>query len=149
MAGIRSRRPSTYSGDLFEIPMPASPLPGSMDYRAVISHLLATMMAESGMTRFAIAAAVSELVGKEVSKYMLDAYTAESRDEFNGPAWLMPALEVACKSTLYSSWLAGVRGGRLLIGRDALAAELGRIERQRDELGEQARTIKDQLRKGR
>lgn len=149
MAGMQSRRAGVYTGDLFEIPVPANPIPGSMDYRAVVSHLLAKMMAESGMTRFAIAAAVSELVGKEVSKYMLDAYTAESRDEFNGPAWLMPAIEVACKSTLYSGWLAGVRGGRLLIGRDALAAELGRIERQRDELGDQARSIKDKLRKGR
>lgn len=149
MAGIRSRRPSTYSGDLFEIPMPANPLPGSMDYRAVVAHLLARMITESGLTRYAIAAQASELVGKEVSKYMLDAYTAESRDEFNPPAWLMPAIEAVCKSHLYSNWLAEIRGGRLLIGRDALAAELGRIERQRDELGSQARTIKEQMRKGR
>ncbi|MCP1375352.1 hypothetical protein [Dyella lutea] len=147
MGGIRSRTSGGHTGDLFAIPVPASPLPGSMDYRAVVAHLVASMIAESGLTRYAIAAQVSELVNKDVSKYMLDAYTAESRDEFNAPAWLLPVIETVCKSHLYSNWLAEIRGGRLLIGRDALAAELGRIERQRDELGTQARTIKEQLRK--
>lgn len=120
-----------------------------MDYRAVVAQLIARMLADSGLSRFAVAAAVSELTGKEVSKYMLDAYTAESRDEFNAPAYLIPAIETACKSHLYANWLAGVRGGRLLIGRDALAAELGRIERQRDELAGQARALKDTLRRSR
>lgn len=132
--------------DLFEVPQPAAPLPGSMDFRSVIAHLVAQMLRESGLDRFEVAARMSRLTGKDVSKYMLDGYTAESRDEFNLPAYLIPAAETVCSSHLISTWLAGVRGGRLLVGRDALAAELGRIERQRDELAGQARALKDQLR---
>lgn len=149
MAAIRSRRPALHTGDLFEIPQPAEPVPGSMDYRTVVAGLVNKMIDDSGRTRFAIAAATSELAGKEVSKGMLDAYTAKSRDGFNVPAYLIPAIEASCQSHLYSNWLAGIRGGRLLIGRDALLAELGRIERQRDEFAGQARILKDTLRRTR
>lgn len=135
--------------DLFEVPRPAAPLPGSMDYRAAVAHLLGEMLRESGKDRFTVAVEMSRLAGKDVSKYMLDGYTAESRDEFNIPAYLMPVAETVCQSHLYSNWLAVVRGGRMLIGRDALAAELGRIERQRDELASQARRLKDTLRRSR
>ena len=142
-----SRR-DTSTGDLFAVPQPAAPVPGALDYRATVAHLLADMLRTSGQDRYGIAAAASRLAGKDVSKYMLDAYTSESREEFNLPAWLVPSLEAACESHAISAWLAGVRGGRLLIGREALNAELGRLERQRDEAGQQIRALRDQLRRG-
>ena len=138
----------TSTGDLFAVPQPAAPVPGALDYRATVAHLLADMLRTSGQDRYGIAAAASRLAGKDVSKYMLDAYTSESREEFNLPAWLVPSLEAACESHAISAWLAGVRGGRLLIGREALNAELGRLERQRDEAGQQIRALRDQLRRG-
>lgn len=131
--------------DLFAVPVAPGNAPASMDYRATIAHLLAEMIAASGLDRYEIAARASRLAGKDVSKYMLDAYTAESRDEFNLPLWLLPALEEACQSTQLTSWLCATRGGRLYVGADALAAELGRIERQRDALHAQAHTIKQRL----
>lgn len=145
----RLMRRDTASGDLFAVPQPAAPVPASMDHRATLGHLLGDMMAASGLDRYEIAARASRLAGKEVSKYMLDAYTAESREEFNLPAWLIPALETACDSHAITAWLATARGGRLYVGPDALAAELGRIERQREALTAQARGIKDTLRKTR
>lgn len=150
VAGMNRRAVrSSGTGDLFEVPQAPAPVPGSMDYRTVVAHLVSKMIAESGLDRFEVAARVSRLVAKDVSKYMLDGYTAESRDEFNAPAYLVPVIELVCDSHVFSNWLAGIRGGRLLVGRDALAAELGRIERQRDELGTQARQLKEQLRRGR
>lgn len=133
---------------MFTVPQPAAPLPGSMDYRHGVCALVAQMLEGAKQSRFATAAKVSELTGKEVSKYMLDSYCAESRDDFNAPAYLMPALETACGSYAYSAWLAGIRGGRLLIGRDALAAELGRIQREKDVLAGAERALKDMLRRG-
>lgn len=136
--------------DIFDVPRPASPTPGSMDYRPVITALVGQMLddaARSGKDRYQVAAEASRLAGKEVSKYMLDAYSAPSRDEYNIPAWLMPVLESVCHSHAYGAWLAEVRGARLSIGADALAAQLGRIDQQRDELAAQARLLKDQLRR--
>lgn len=140
------------TADLFEVPRPASPVPGSQDYRAVIAGLVGQMLdlaSRAGKDRYAVAAEVSRLAGKEVSKYMLDAYTAASREEYNAPAWLVPLIEAVCDCHLYSSWLAEIRGGRLYIGRDSLVAELGRVERACEELADQRRALKDQLKRGR
>lgn len=142
-----SRR-DAHTPDLFEVPLAPAPLAASMDHRAAIAHLLADMLATAhaaGLDRYEVAARASRLAAKDVSKYMLDAYTAESREEFNLPLWLLPALEAACGSHRLTSWLCAIRGGRLYVGEDALAAELGRIERQRDALHEQATTIKRRL----
>lgn len=144
-------RRDRHTADLFDVPRPAAPIPASMDYRPVVTGIVGEMLdhaALAGKDRYAVSAEVSRLAGKEISEYMLDAYSAPSRDKYNAPAWLMPLLEVACGSYLYSTWLAEVRGGRLLIGRDALVAELGRIDRQRDDLAGRAKRLKDQLRRG-
>lgn len=143
-----SRRDAS-TADLFEVPKPVAPAPASMDYRATVAHLLTEMFSDSGLDRWEIAARTSRLAGKEVSKYMLDAYTAESRDEYNAPAWLIPILETVCNAHPVSNWLASLYGGRLYIGRDALTAELGRIEGQRDELADKARALKGTLRRSR
>lgn len=142
-----ARRDRT-TADLFAVPRPAAPVPGSMDYRAAVCGLVAAMLHECEDSRFAIAARCSELTGREVSKYMLDSYCAESRDDYNAPAHLLPVIEAATGSYAYSNWLAEVRGGRLMVGRDALAAELGRVSRLKDELAQQERGLKEQLRRG-
>jgi hypothetical protein len=142
------RRIYAASGDLFvEIPKPAASVPGSMDFRSAVSGLCGEIL--RGHDRHQVAADASRLTGKDVSKYMLDGYTAESRDDFNLPAYLIPAIETVCASHALTQWLAGIRGGRLLIGREALEAEVGRIEQQRLELSERARAIKDTLRRSR
>ncbi|MEP7041891.1 MAG: hypothetical protein ABI843_02445 [Dokdonella sp.] len=138
------------NGDLFDVPRPAAQIPASMDYRPVLAGIVSQMLEQAttaGKDRYAVAAEMSRLAGKEISKYMLDAYSANSREEYNIPAWLMPLLEVACGSYLYSNWLAEVRGGRMMIGRDALAAELGRLERQKGELAREEKAIRERLRR--
>lgn len=135
------------TADLFlEVPRPAAPLPGAMDYRGLVCELIARMLDESGFEdRFLAAAAISRLAGKEVSKYMLDAYTSPAREEYNAPAWLIPVIEAACRSHLYTAWIADVRGGRLYLGAEALKAELGRMEHARDEIAKQIRDMKRRL----
>ncbi|MCR6661865.1 MAG: hypothetical protein NVV60_01625 [Luteimonas sp.] len=131
-----SRRSDGLTGELFRsddpIPRPAPALPGSMDFRTRVAAIIGEMLdcaraRDPELDRALIAAKLTRLTGKEVSKAMLDGYTAESRDTFNIPAYLVPAIEVVCDSTLYSDWLAGVRGGRLVMGPAALDAEIGRL----------------------
>jgi len=138
----RSRDVAT--GDLFaSIPQPAPAEPGSMDFRTRVAILIREMLdaaraADPALDRYEVAARVSRLVGKEISKAMLDAYTAESRDAYNAPAWLMPALEHVCISHLYSNWNADIRGGRLVLGAAALDAEIGQIQEQIEALRERS-----------
>lgn len=134
--------------DMFEVPQPVAPMPASMGYRPTVSALVAEILKAADGDRVEIAARMTRIAGVEVSKYMLDAYASEGRQEFNLPLWLVPAFESACDSHDLTNWLVGVRGGRLLIGKEALTAELGRLERVRDQAGQRIRDLKKRMGEG-
>lgn len=137
------------TGDLFAaIPQPVQAAPGALDFRTEISCLLSQMLAETQAEnpehdRYWVSANVSRLVGKEISKQMLDGYTAESRDAFNLPFWTVVALEHVCRSTLLTDWHAAKRGGRFLMGPAALDAEIGRLQSELDKGKDQLRAMQD------
>jgi len=145
-----TRRHDTATGDLFSVPKAAAPIEGSMDFRRQISALVGNMLtaaARAGIDRYEVSAQASRLAGRDVSKLMLDGYTAESREEFNLPFWLVPVLETVCSSTLLTDWLASVRGGRVLMGHETIDAEIGRLAHERDQASEEIRRLKA-MRKG-
>lgn len=128
--------------DLFPVPHPAPETPGTMDYRVTVAHLVGDMLRGAQGDRFDVAAKMSRLTGKDVSKNMLDAYASDAREDHNLPFYLGPALEVVCESHVLGAWFSEVRGGRLLVGREALNAELGKLERARDEAAKQIKKLK-------
>lgn len=113
-----------------------------MDYRAEIALLVGDALKGAEGDRYAVAATMSRLTGQEVSKYMLDAWASEARDAYNMPFYQAPVLETACNTLVLSSWLADKRGGRLLIGKETLAAELGKLERVKEQANRQIRELK-------
>jgi len=139
-------RADTLTGDLFAIPRAAAAVDGAMDYRATVSALVSRLLdgaRAAGMDRWEVASRASRLAGRDVSKNMLDGYTAESREEFNLPLWLAPVLETVCTSTALAEWHAGVRGGQILVGAATLDAEIGRLEREREVAGERIKRLKE------
>lgn len=132
----------TFTLDLFDVPEPAPELPGTMDYRPQVAHMVSEILRGAAIDRYEVAARVSRLTGKDLSKNMLDAYASDAREDHNLPFYLAPALEAVCESHVLTAWLADIRGGRLLIGREALTAELGRLERQRDEAARRIKQLK-------
>lgn len=137
---VRTR--DTQTLDLFEVPQPAEPIPASMDYGVAVARMVGDTLKEADCDRFEVAARMSRLTGREVSKYMLDAWSSEARDAYNIPFYLVPVLETACSTHRFTNWLAGIRGGRLLIGREALNAELGRLEHARAQAAQKIRDLK-------
>lgn len=141
-----SRHTGDGTGDLFAIPQPAREAPGAMDYRAGVSELVSQMLAEAhraGMDRHEVAARASRLAGRDVTKNMLDGYTAPAREEFNVPLWLAPVLEVVCASTALAAWHAGVHGGQVLVGADTLDAEIGRLLAEHEQTATRLRDLKE------
>ncbi|MFP4273376.1 MAG: hypothetical protein ACLFRH_10110 [Halothiobacillaceae bacterium] len=128
--------------DLFPVPEAAPRVPGTMDYRQQVAHLVSEVLKRSSHDRYGLSAEISRLAGKDVSKNMLDAYASDAREDHNLPLYLVPAIETVCDSHCLTNWLVGVRGGKLLIGREALNAELGKLERARDEAGKRIRQLK-------
>lgn len=144
------RQGDAFSGDLFSIPQRPVPAPGSMDYRSVVSELISALLAEAskaGMDRHEVAARASRLTGKDITKNMLDGYTAPGREEFNCPLWLAPVLEVVCSGTPLCSWHASVHGGRVLVGAAMLDAEIGRVMREREQADALLRDLKEMRRR--
>lgn len=137
---------AAYSGDLFEIPRPVATFPGSLDFRPVVSELISAMLADAhhaGLDRHEVAARASRLTGKDITKNMLDGYTAPAREEFNCPLWLAPVLEIVCCSTPLANWHVGVHGGRMSVGAETLDSEIGRVMRERELADARLRELKD------
>lgn len=129
--------------DLFEVPAPTAPLPGALNFNAVLRHLLSDILKSSPRSRFEIAARMVELTGDEhITHHSLNAWTAESREGWRFPLEFLPAFEVACESTALSGWIAGIRGGKMLMGKDALDAEIGKLERLKEDAGRKIKQLK-------
>lgn len=137
------KRPAdTFTGDLFAVPEPAAEMPGAMDYGLAVRHLMADAIKASQYNTAQIAARMSEFTGQTITEHQIHAWTAPSREAWRAPLEFIPAFEAAAETTLLTAWLASVRGGRLMIGRDTLNAELGRLERLRDEAARKIKQLK-------
>ena len=141
-----SRSRDALTRDLFEIPEAPTPAGGSLNFDAQVCAALSDALKNCHRDRYQVAADMSRLLAREVSKHMLDAYTAESRDAYNFPLNYVPAFEVATESFVLTQLLAKLRGCRVLVGEDALLEEMGRIKKAQDELALRERALKERIR---
>jgi len=141
------RAGGAHTHDLFELPMPPrEPVPGSMDFRPVVSGLISDMLAEAhraGIDRYEVAARASRLAGRDVTKNMIDGYTSVAREEFNCPLWAAPVLEIVCCSTPLANWHAAVHGGRMLVGAETIDAEIGRLTAEQEKTSGELKRLKE------
>lgn len=138
-------RRDSLTGDLFAVPVPTAPLPGALDFSLAIRRLLSDAVKACPLNARDIASRMSELTGQSITEHQIHAWTAPSRESWRFPLEYLAAFEAACETHVIGAWYADVRGGRLLIGRETLNAELGRLERMRDEAAKQIKQIKTQM----
>lgn len=131
--------------DMVAVPVERGDKPGSLEIGGQVRHLLSEQMKASPLSRHQLAAKMSELVGHEISKHQLDSWTAESRDGWRFPLEYLPALEVALETHEIMAWMADLRGARLSVGREALEAQLGKLEHMKSALKKQEALLKRAL----
>lgn len=131
--------------DMFDIPRAPAPTAGSLDYSVELAHTLSDALKACPKSRYEIAARMSELVGQEISKTMLDAWTAESKSGWRFPFEYAAAFEAACESTCLQELLCRKRGSRILEGEEALLAELGRLDRDEQAVKQRRHAIRKYL----
>lgn len=141
---MRARDTATLG--LFDFPQTPAPAEGSLDYATELRCVLSDALKKSPLSRYQIAAIMSELTGQDISKSMLDAWTAESKTPWRFPFEYAAAFEAACGSICLQELLGRKRGTRVLVGEDMLLAELGRVEKEKAELAVRERDIKAQIR---
>lgn len=128
--------------DIFEVPAPVVPAPGSGNYAAQVSELVSVVLKDCPSDRYEVAAQMSRLSGDDVSKHMLDAWSSPARTEHNIPFYRIPLLEEVCQSHAFTDWLVHLRGGRVAYGREALDAQYGKLQRMRDKIQSDMRELK-------
>ncbi|WP_271103378.1 hypothetical protein [Pseudomonas tohonis] len=142
------RKTDTLTLDLFSVPQPILTIPGEGNYSAQVAELVSNVLRSSDLERVEIAARMSHLSGDVVSENILNAWSATSRTSHNVPFHRAVLLEEVCGSHALTNWMVARRGGQVAYGEDALHAELGRLERTRDEAARRARELKAHLSKG-
>lgn len=128
--------------DLFEVPTPTKPLPGALNFCLPLRHLLAEAIKSCPLSRVEIAARMSELTGDDITHRQLDSWTANSREGWRFPLEYLAAFEVAVETTTLTGWIASTRGGKVLMGKEALDAEIGKLERLKEEAARKIRQLK-------
>lgn len=103
---------------------------GSFDIDRQLRAAISEALKHSPLSRWQVAARMSELTGNEITKAMLDSWTAESKEDHRFPAIFLPAF---CEATGCSEplrLLGKLVGVFVLPGPEALRAEIQRIEEE-------------------
>lgn len=133
----------TLSGDLFaSIPKAYPMLPGAWNFRVEIAHVMGDAIKAATQDRYAIAADMGRLLGREVSVNTLDKYTSEAAEGHHPSLETAIAFDAATGQMALLAMYAAKLGAKVLPGKDALLAELGRLEQMKGEIARSERAIK-------
>jgi hypothetical protein len=140
----KKRRPSLDPAQLgftFEPPEPAR-LPACLaGLDRFIAAGVARALKEDSRPRAEIAWAMSTLLDEEISRWMLDAYASEARENHNISADRFLALvAVTNRFDILDAALRRI-GAALLVGDEITTAELGNIDRQIAQLKTRRKSI--------
>jgi len=130
---------------LFEIPPPSDPTEGSMDLGLELRHLISETLKKCPHNRFVVAAEMSRLTGRDITKGMLDSWSAESREAWRFPLELAPAFDVATGTYALTEFMARKRGCKVYAGEDLYAAELGKLESLKTEINSKIKMLKQRM----
>lgn len=129
--------------DMFDAPAELPRAPGSLSCRIQIANTMSEAL--SGLDRYDVSATMSRLLDRDISKHMLDAYTAESREDHIPPLDTAIAFDVATEGYSLLYLYASKVGAKVAFGQDALAVELGQLERKRDEYTKKIQRLKQAM----
>ncbi len=134
------KRADTLTGDLFVVPQPVTPYPGALSCRSQIANLMSDAL--KGLDRFEVAMQMGKLLGRDFSKNILDAYTAESREDHIPPIDTAIAFDMATGGMNLLNFYAQMLGARIVVGKENLSWQLGKLEGMREDIAKQIKQVK-------
>lgn len=129
----RAANPSQTELMFFEVPAAPRHESGGLDIALAVREALTDLLgaaAVQGCDRYEVASRVSRLSNHEVSKHMLDRYTAPSAEGWRFPLEALPALTQATGDYRLLELVAEACGCRVYRGEEALLAEIGALTLQ-------------------
>lgn len=103
---------------------------GALDVHTRLCHALANAIRHSGLSRWEIAGRMSHLLGQEITQYMLNGWTAESKEAHRFPAEFLPAFCTVTGSRAPLQVLTEAAGMYCLPGPEALRAEIQKLREE-------------------
>lgn len=103
---------------------------GSLDIDRQFRECISECLKSCPLSRYQVAARMAELTGQDITKSMLDSWTAESKEQHRFPAIFLPAFCEAVGSREPIRQLGQPIGAFVLPGPEALRAEIKRIEEE-------------------
>jgi len=119
-----------------------APAPGSLDISSSLRAALRQSVKASPLSRFGIAARMSELLDRELSVAQLDAWTCTSKEGTHRlPADFIPAVVLACGDASVIRLLAERCLGVFVESAERLSLELGRLDKLEAQIRDRRREI--------
>lgn len=103
---------------------------GSLNIHTRFCHSLTTAIKTSGLSRFEIAGQMSHLLGTEISKFMIDSWTSESKEGHRMPCEYLPAFCIATGNREPLQILSEFGGMFCMPGPEALRAEIHKLSEE-------------------
>ncbi len=119
--------------------------PGRLNIDATLREMVSDALRHTRLSRYEVAAEMSRLIGREITKSMIDSWSAESKENHRFPLAYLPAFCEATGDKSIIRLIAEKAGGYFIEGVDALYTELGKIERMKRELSEKEKIIRQML----
>lgn len=101
---------------------------GSLNIDGELRELISDILKRCAYSRYQVASRMSELAGEEITKAMLDSWTAESKESHRFPAKYIHIFCVATDNFEALILLCRKAGMFVMPGPEALRAEIRRLE---------------------
>ena len=115
------------------------PVTGTLNVQTKLRDALNLAIKGCNLSRWEIAGKMSDLLDCEISKFMIDAWTAESKDGHRFPAEYLPAFCKVTRNREPLSLLAEMAGLFALPGPEALRAEIQKLDEEAKKLSAEKR----------
>ncbi len=130
---MTKRRPAfnpTQLGFTFDTPVTVTEEGHLAGFEKLVASAVGRILKEDPRSRYEVAAGVSAILDDDVSKAMIDAYSAEAKDGHN--ISFARFLALICETQRYDilDALCQQIGCKVLVGEEVLTAELGHIQAQ-------------------
>jgi hypothetical protein len=118
---------------------------GKSSIDAAIRAIITASLKRAAGSRYEMAARMSEILGVEITKAMLDSWSAESKENHRFPLVYVAAFCQATGDYSLVRYAAELCGGYYIEDEDALRLALGRIEEEKDRLAKEESIIRGLL----
>lgn len=126
----------------FEAPRPDVDEGGLAHMERQTASAVARILRDDPRSRFEVAGQLSALMDADISKFMLDAYSAEARDGHNVSFARFLGLIVATQRFDVLDALMRQIGCAVVVGEEILLAEIGHLETQRRNIEQRLKSLK-------